>query len=269
MSVNEDLADALDKASAALRGSGPLRATKKLNRGGVHYEELELSDAELVSGKTVPWGGHGIRFLRHGSNPGARLEVSFGGTAASRFFAPGQVIRGGFDAMSVKTSAGGARVGKAAFAILNEWDTDLAEDLIISALGPIDLLGSANPDDPTGQLTFVTVPENTEPNDFPEDQLGAFDGSGWELLRVMVSGTDLESASIQFFANHSPNAETQWAHCTLDGVYTIENVTFAPLAYGLRTFMVPWAGRGFGCPAVYSLLPAGLTGLGFIIQGIR
>ncbi len=259
------LIKALNRATRAVNLGDDGEPVRLLSRGGVTVAEVNLADSGLANGfdlKAVQ--GYAMRFMRHGSNPGARLELSFGGNMATKFWAPGQVIRGGFDNAQLKRAAGSARIGKATFAILNEPDTDLAEDLIIGALGPVDLLGTTTVDgDPA---TWVTVAENTDPNAAYASQAGAFDGSGWELLRVFVKGTDVTTADVHFFFNPSWTGTT-WMHASIDGVFQLPDSPTSGFDY--RVFTVPWSGRGIGCPAVYSLLPGGLTGLDFIIQGIR
>jgi hypothetical protein len=261
-----DLIDALERATASLKGTR--RETQRLlSRGGIRYVEVDLNSQLFVGGGTLDLkagNGYAIRFLRHGSNPGARLELSFGGNLATKFWAPGQVVRGGFDNVQLKRALGGAAVGKAAFAIIDDPGADLEEDLIISALGPVDLLGSTLLDGSFG--AWVTVGEDTVP-----DGSIYFDGSGWELLRVFVksSGATLESCEVHFFCAPSEvdMGAGRIAHATVDGVFEIANTAGAGIDY--RVFTVPWSGRGLGAIMVTDLLPVGLTGLDFIIQGIR
>lgn len=237
-----------------------------LDRGGLTTVDIDLADAQLANGKDlVGVRGHALRLLRHGSNPGARFNLSFGGKPASTFFAPGQRVSGGFSNATLKLAPGSAKVGKATLAVLREAQVDLTEDLIISAIGPVDLLGKTSAEGDAVQ--WVTVPEDTLPNAAYAAQTGAFDGSGWELLRVMVKGVGLTTAAIHFF--HNPSwLGTNWQHCTVDGVVALDDSPGAG-GFAQRTFLVPWGGRGVGCVAVYSLLPGGLTGLDVIIQGVR
>lgn len=239
---------------------------RALDRGGVRVVEVDLTDTKLASNLDLLARGHSLRFLRHGSHPGARFELSFGGVKATDLFAPGMCIRGGFTGASVKRAKGGARVGKALLAVLSDELADLTEDLIINALGPVDLLGSTdvNGDPATGG--WVSIPENTDPTLAYGNQTGAFDGAGWELLRVFLKATDITTADVHFFHNPSWVGST-WFHCTYDGKFSLEDSPTSGFDY--RTFMVPWAGRGVGCPAVYNLLPGGLPGVDMIIQGVK
>lgn len=238
-----------------------------LSRGGLETFEVDLNDGAVLGGgkdlNTVR--GYGLRMLRHGSNPGARFEVRFSGARSTQLFAPGQCVRGGFDGVTLKRAKGGAKIGRALFAVLSEPLVDLTEDLIISALGPVDLLGTT--DEEGAIATSIAVPEDTDPNAAFATQVGAFDGSGWELLRVMVSGAALESADVHWFFNPS-YVGTNWQHASsVEGPSVVSDSPTT--AYPRRVFMLPWGGRGIGCPAVYSLLPAGLTALNFNIQGVR
>lgn len=261
---SEALAEALLTASRAIQEQGG--GVNLLERGGLTIAEVDLSSAALESGielKAVQ--GFGLRMLRAGSNPGARLELAFGGrNKATNFFVPGQKVHGGFKTVLVKRAPGCARVGKATFVVQNKPGADFREDLIVSALGPVDLLGATDPNgDPA---TWVAVPENTDPNAAFGTQTGAFDGSGWEMLRVMVRATGLTGADVHFFHNPSWTG-TSWQHCSVDGVINIGDSPTTGFAQ--RTFLLPWGGRGVGCPAVYNLAPGALAALDFIIQGVR
>lgn len=260
---------ALRRGAAAMEqgdDGGPLRF---LDRGGIRIVEVDLSSAAVAAGtelKAVQ--GYGMRLLRHGSNPGARLELSFGNNKATEFFAPGQSVRGGFSTASVKRAKNSAQVGKATLALFNEEFSDLSEDLIVSAIGPVDLLGSVNNDN---TYTFVSIPEDTDPATAWGVQGGAFDGSGWEMLRVLIDGqsaaANFTTADLVAWFNPSYTAST-WFECGYDGRYSIPDVD-AGAASRYRCLNVPWAGRGVGYFAVRNLLAAGRTGLGLIVQGIR
>lgn len=260
-----ELAAALLRAAEAVQGGDDGQRIRRLSRGGVMPFELDLSDSKLAQGKELEGvRGYGLRFLRHGSSPGGRLELSFGGNVATKFFAPGMIIRGGFDNVTAKRAKQSARIGKVTLAVLNDPDADLGEDLVINALGPQNLLGAC--DDDGNPVDWVTVDEDTDPDAAYGTQVGAFDGTGWELLRVLVKATDVTAADVHFFFNPSWTGTT-WFHASVDGPYIFADSPTT--GHDWRVFTVPWAGRGVGCPAVYNLAPGALTGLDFIIQGIR
>lgn len=249
----------------------PLRL---LSRGGLTTFSVDLNDDKLIAGKDFgSIGGNGIRFMRHGSNPGARFELKFSGRESHNFFAPGQAVRGGFEGLTLKRSALGARIGQATFAVLSDPQADLTEDLIVAAIGPVDLLGKTNPVTgdffavTSGGQGWVTIPEDADPTAAYATQVGAFDASGWKLLRVYVKGADLTDAIVHFFHNPSYSG-TNWAHATpLNDQYVI--VDSPTSGFDIRVFMVPWGGRGVGCPAVYGIAPGALTGVDMIIQGVE
>lgn len=264
MSGEARLAAAMWRATRAVEGElgEPLQL---LERGGVFVKEVDLSDSKL-SGfvEMVGVRGYGMRMLRHGSHPGARLELAFSGNPATSFFAPGMAVRGGFKTAAVKRAKGCARVGKASIAVFNDPAADISEDLIISAIGPVDLLGACDVNgDPT---TWVTIPEETVPNAAYGTQTGAFDAAGWELLRVMVKATDITTATFHAFHNTSW-VGTTWSHCSMDGVFPMDDSPST--GHDWRTFMVPWGGRGVGYIGVWALNPGGLTGVDMIVQGVK
>lgn len=259
------LESALRRAADAVAGI-PSKARKLLSEGGVTVHSVELADTDLPKGKQlkVP-AGYAIRFLRHGSNPGARLELSSSGTRVSDFFAPGQVVRGGFDTLVVKLARGGARAGKASFGVFKEPSTDLSEDLIMSAIGPVDLLGATNlAGDP---VTYVTVTEDTDPSG--ANPTGSFDASGWELLRIFTDGNSAggNATTWDFVPFVNPTYDgTTWHEQTGDVIPVPDSISSGQR---YRCFTVPWAGRGLGAFAIRNLLAAGRTGVGLIVQGLR
>jgi hypothetical protein len=264
--VEQRLAEVLTLAAERIRGEGG--ELKWLDRGGIAVVEVALADA---AGNRIAGGfelkgleGYGLRCLRHGSHPGGRLELSFSGNKSTDLFAPGMCIKGGFTNVFAKRAAGSARIGKLSLAVLKERQVDLTEDLIISAIGPVDLLGTTDANgDPAA---WVTVPEDTDPNAAFGTQVGAFDAAGWELLRVYLKATDITTADVHFF--HNPSwVGTTWFHASIDGVFQMPDSPTS--GHDFRTFMVPWGGRGVGCPAVYQLNPGALTGVDFIIQGVK
>lgn len=262
---------ALKRGTAAMeRGDDEVGPVRFLDRGGIRIAEVDLTDAKVAAGVEMKaTQGWGMRMLRHGSNPGARLELSFGNNKATEFWAPGQVVRGGFSTASVKRAKNSARVGKATIALFSEEFSDLSEDLLITALGPVDLLGGVGGDN-NDVLTFVTIAEDTDPNAAYASQTGAFDGSGWELLRVLIDGqsaaANFTTADLVAWFNPSWTGTT-WFECGYDGRYSIPDTDTSGGRY--RCLNVPWAGRGVGCFSVRNLLAAARTGLGLIVQGIR
>lgn len=264
--TNQGVIDLLHEFTESIRAQGA--GAKLLDRGGINIIEVDLTSASVQSAELelkVP--GYALRMLRHGSNPGARMQLKFGGNLASKSFAPGHCVKGGFSNAKVKLSPGSAQVGKATIAVLTEQQCDYTEDLIISAIGPVDLLGAT--DLTTGApVSFVTVAEDTDPAG--ANPTGSFDGSGWELLRVMVDGqsaaANFTTADVVFWQTPSIGG-TVWFECGTDGRYQIPDTDTTGGRY--RSFTVGWAGRGQGYPAVRNLLAAARTGLGFIIQGLR
>lgn len=262
--IDSRLAEALMRAAEAVRGQGG--DLKVLDRGGIATVEVDLTASALTAGyelKAVE--GYGLRYMRHGSNPGGRLELKFGNNKATDLFAPGMCVKGGFKTVSVKRAARSAIAGKAMFALLSDRQADVSEDLIVSAIGPVDLLGYTLNGAPA---SFVTVAEDTDPSG--ANPTGTFDGSGWELLRVMVDGNsnggNFTTADVVFWQTPTYDG-TVWFECGTDGRYAIPDTDTSAQRY--RSFTVGWAGRGVGYPAVRNLLAAARTGLGFIIQGLR
>lgn len=262
---DELLAEALRVAADHIRSQGG--QVQHLERGGINILEVPLTDAALTSGgyELKGAGGSSLVILKHGSNPGGRIDVTFGRSKAVPM-APGQRVKGGFKSAVLKLGKNSARAGKLTLAVLPDWQVDFSEDQLVSAIGPLDLLGATDKDG--APLNFVPVTEDTDPSG--ANPVGSFDGSGWELLRVMVDGNsaagNFTTADVVFWQTPTYDG-TVWFECGFDGRYSLPDTDTSAGRY--RSFTVGWAGRGLGYPAVRNLLAAARTGLGFIIQGLR
>jgi hypothetical protein len=261
MDLQEGITRFISGGLDAALGSG-----NELNRNGVQLVTLNLADAALLNGKQIPEAvGKGLRLLRHGSNPGARLELSFSGTPADNLWAPGKAIRGGFDGISVKLAKGSARVGIATLAIVKSGLDDFSEDLLIGAIGPVDLLGTS---DVNGDVsTYVSVAKNTDPAG--ANPTGSFDGSGWELLRVLVDTGAAAAANCTTLELHpwtNPYySGSNWFNQSIDVI----SVPDTPTSGGrYRSLTVPWAGRGMGYFGVYNVAGT-MANCGLIVQGLK
>lgn len=236
-----------------------------LNHGGVHYEDVDLSDpdAVLATGKPMSIDGWSVRMMRAGSSPGARLEISFDGQTVTKNFCPGQELGGGFKGFSLKRAASSARVGYARLAISTSPLAWAKEDFKTDVVQPQVLLGAL---DATGAPSaYVTVAEDTDPSG--ATPTGAYDFSGWADLCYLIDGNsnagNFTTSDVVFFCD--PAYAGNWHEQGTESRIVIPDADTSGFRY--RAFMRSVRGTGRECPAVRNLQAAARTGLGFIVVG--
>lgn len=238
-----------------------------LNHGGLQLIEVDLADPEgsLLAGKPYAEEGWSLRMLKHGSNPGARLELNINGRPIDNAFAPGKMVAGGFKNFRLKRALGSARIGKAVIAVASSPLAWAAEDLASDpATGPVVLLGAL---DANGRPSaYVSVTEDTDPSSGSAP--GAFDISGWKNVAVLIDGAsaagNFTTADVVFFAD--PAYSDDWHEEGTYGRVSIPDADTSGFRY--RSFIKGCRGRGRECPAVRNLLAAARTSLGFLIVGV-
>jgi hypothetical protein len=238
-----------------------------LNHGGVHYEDIDLSDPDnkLLAGQQFALDGWSIRMMRSGSSPGARLELDFDGQTVTKNFTPGQSLGGGFRGFKVKRAASSARTGFARLAISTSPLAWAGEDFKTDVIQPGVLLGAL---DATGApLTYVTVAEDTDPSG--ASPAGAYDFTGWNTLAYLVDGNsnagNFTTADVVFFCD--PAYAGNWHEQGTQSRISIPDADTS--GFRFRAFMRGVAGTGRECPAVRNLFAAARTGLGFIVVGVN
>lgn len=237
-----------------------------LNHGGLMYLDVDLSDptGALAVGQPMSQDGWSIRFLRSGSSPGARLELSFDGNPVNKNFTPGQEVGGGFKGFTLKRAASSSRVGFARLAISTSPLAWCAEDFRQDVVQPQALLGSLNPDGSPN--TYVTVAEDTDPSGVAP--VGSYDFSGWNDLAYLIDGQsaagNFTTADIVFWTD--PGYLGNWHEEGTLSRISIPDSDTSGARY--RSFMRSVRGTGREYPAVRNLQAIARTGLGFIVIGV-
>jgi len=221
-----------------------------------------ITHLSLDLGSTVPVnGGAGTELIyrREGSVRQGRLDVSFGG-AVFRDFAPGMRIKGRFGDFQAVRAARSATVGRAELVVLDHSEVSLYEPEEVQGLAhdPVNLLGVMG--DPP---TYVTVAEDTQPTG--ATPTGSFVMDGFSQIRLFISGTGLTTVTLVPWIMVAGTGSV-WYEQGSQRVDVADS-----LATGYPTRVLTWDVIGTGSMffEVRSLLPAGLTGLGQIVQGLR
>jgi hypothetical protein len=233
-----------------------LRARLPFNRGNP-FQTLRV---DLASSNATQWRGvgYGIIFRREGSAPGARLDIEVGGRVECLY--PGSRIVGPFDAFTVQRAERSSLKGLGYLIVQLRPDADFVEPAEVPGqlCAPVDLLGDSS----VLNGTFVSVPEDTAPTgDLPT---GAFDTTGWSRIRVFLSGSGLVSADLIPWVRE-PKSQLWFPQP--DALRAV--VDSAATGYDRRVMLFDLEATGQTFLEVRSLLPAPLTHLGMIVQGVR
>ncbi len=234
-----------------------------LTQAGLPFvsDTLDLGDATFIAnGKVMGVQGEKLIFMRDGSTAGARLDVEIGGTFLG--LSPGSRIEMPFRGFTVKRNAQSAVKGKARILVVKNERANFIEDAAnggLSLLAPVDLLG----DSKAG--TYVTVAEDTQPSGAAPQ--GSFNATGFKRVRVYVDGqaaNTLESVTLVPWVRDPDTG--LWSE---QGIESFDLPDSVATAYRYRVFTFTVKTFGLMFFEVRSLLPAGATQLGFIVQGVE
>lgn len=229
--------------------------------GGFATEDLDLSTAQVIGGKTIERTCYGLYYSPRGSAAGGLLVVNVGGDLKE--FGPGDRITGWIERFDVKRHASSVTTGTARLVMLSSPWVDIETFANATAPGTAtDVLGTFPT---TGALTFITVAEDTDP--VGVNPAGSFSISGFSKIRVLIDtlSAAANATSFDLVPWFSPNNDANWFEQGTERV-SVPDTDVTGGRYRVLTFNV--AGRGQMYFAIRNLLAAARTGLRFIVQGI-
>lgn len=256
------------KALARALGEG-LKESPVDDGGGLSVKRVALSSLSVDRWTRVSLGGKAYRvhFSKRASAAGAHLEVKEPELAS---FAPGDALEGARTELELRLRPDSNTVGTCVFQCSRRPGVKLEEgDFAGGPVKPTALLGAVGEE--SGAITYVSVAEDTAPSGAPASQAGAFNCSGWRKIRVTINGTALETTDLvpwQYRGGTADGTGTTGAW-TENGLERISVPDSTPTAYATRSFILNVAGNGWMFFQPRSLLPAGLTALNMLVEGIE